>query len=375
MTPEQTRLLDAINTFRQFQRVHLDAAANLNVKDFRGIHGQMDRMLGQIHRSHDLIPSVPDFSKLMAPSTTNRRLEDLINQATASSRVLGDLSRVHQSWLARIDRVSNIVDQVQAVSKMALIDVTSRLTLSEQCLAGINFDQLHARLSLPASEFQRALSPINEMVRAYEGLASSISTYSELTHFPAFTLPGATREILTTYYALQGVSAAAPTEIPTGEQDSEFRLVEDINEEISECEALLQEVDSRLPPILRGAQDAIEGNNADRDRHALSSLRELWNHLLRLLSPNDAVSAWTQDAEHYHDGRPTRRARVLYICRHFSSPPLAEFVMCDTKALIALIDILSRVHELNPALSDSQLRVLLLRTRSWVTYILRIHEG
>ena len=96
--------------------------------------------------------------------------------------------------------------------------------------------------------------------------------------------------------------------------------------------------------------------------------------MLHVLAPNDAVSAWAQDGQYFHNGKPTRRARAAYICRDFASPPLTEFVISDTEALIALIRVFNRVHELDPSLSDSQLRALLLRTRSWVTYILGIHE-
>jgi len=39
------------------------------------------------------------------------------------------------------------------------------------------------------------------------------------------------------------------------------------------------------------------------------------------------------------------------------------------------VDFFNRVHELDPELTDEQLRALLLRTDSWLTYILQIWKG
>lgn len=76
-----------------------------------------------------------------------------------------------------------------------------------------------------------------------------------------------------------------------------------------------------------------------------------------------------------HDGKPTRRARVLYVCRKLNNDPLTDFLMHDTRALVKLIELFNRVHELETALTDEQLRAILLRTDSWLMYILQISSG
>ncbi len=98
---------------------------------------------------------------------------------------------------------------------------------------------------------------------------------------PAFVLPGATREICTTGFALETLHLWDERD----EEDvgTEIQLVA----EAERCIALLQQVDPELPRLYIGARDALNGNNADRARHILSSLRELWNHLLRRLAPDD----------------------------------------------------------------------------------------
>lgn len=76
-----------------------------------------------------------------------------------------------------------------------------------------------------------------------------------------------------------------------------------------------------------------------------------------------------------HEGRPTRRARVLYVCRELNNDPLTDFLMHDTRALVKLIELFNRVHELETELTDEQLRAILLKIDSWLMYILQISMG
>lgn len=117
----------------------------------------------------------------------------------------------------------------------------------------------------------------------------------------------------------------------------------------------------------------------DRARHIQSSLRELWNHLLRRLAPDDLVAARIPGVSNQkgllHEGKPTRRARVLYVCRELNNDPLTGFLMRDARAPVKMIEPFNRVHELETALTDEQLRAILLGTDSWLMYILQICSG
>jgi hypothetical protein len=73
-----------------------------------------------------------------------------------------------------------------------------------------------------------------------------------------------------------------------------------------------------------------------------------------------------------HDGKLTRQARVLYICRELNSAPLTEFLTQDTRSLVKLIEFFNHIHELNMALTEKQLRAIILKTDSWLLYILRM---
>jgi len=211
----------------------------------------------------------------------------------------------------------------------------------------------------------------------YKNLADSISTLPEVTRLPAFALPGATREVFTTGYALDVL--CNPEESQTEEDLTEIQLIAEVEQETSGCIALLQRVDPALVRPYIGARDALRSASADRARHILTSLREFWNHLLRRLAPDELVMMWVpkdaKDLDLLHDGLPTRKARVLYVCRNLYHGQLTDFVVQDTRALVKLIEFFNHVHELELELTDEQLRALLLKTDSWLMYILQIWEA
>jgi len=144
----------------------------------------------------------------------------------------------------------------------------------------------------------------------------------------------------------------------------------------SDCISLLKNVDPKLVRLYIGAYRALHGNNPDRERHCLISLRELWDHLLRRLAPDDRVCAWiprvSNQQDLLHKDKPTRRAKVLYVCRELNNGPLTEFFMHDAHAIVKLIDLLNRVHKLDTGLTDEQLRGIFLKTDSSLMYILKI---
>ena len=54
---------------------------------------------------------------------------------------------------------------------------------------------------------------------------------------------------------------------------------------------------------------------------------------------------------------------------------LMPLLLLGACALVKLIELFNRVHELETALTDEQLRAILIRTDSWLMYILQISSG
>ena len=268
------------------------------------------------------------------------------------------------------------IAQLHAATSLSLCDVVHRLTVTERLFAGIDFEALQTHYKLVFPVVPDMESAIRNIALTYGGLAKSIRTLPEITQLPSFVLQGATREVMTTGYTL---AVLRSTNEPKDEEEStDVQLIAEIEQETTGCISLLQRMDPALARPYVGARDALQGNNADRSRHILTSLRELWNHLLRRLAPDDLVMQWVPrdgHREYFHEGRPTRRTRVLYICRDLNHDPLTEFIVQDTSALVKLIDLFNRVHDLETELTDEQLRAIILKTDSWLMYILQISDG
>jgi hypothetical protein len=362
----------------------MEAINKLAKPSYLSVIEQMERTLEPIRRQHLEISRALEMSGAMARIqeivSANQHWQDLIKQATATSRIAESLSAAHQSWLDTIKPIQHDfshISQLQASAKLALCDTSLQLAATERLMGGIDFEAIRGRFQIEMPVIAGLESSIAHVAASYGGLAESIREISDITRLPAFVLPGATREIYTTSFAIETLRPW--DERDEDEAETEIQLVAEAELETSGCIALLQQVDPGLARPYIGARDALHGNNADRARHILSSLRELWNHLLRRLAPDDLVATWipgvSNQKDLIHDGKPTRRARVLYVCRELNNDPLTDFLVHDTRALVKMIDLFNRVHELETALTDEQLRAILLRTDSWLMYILQISSG
>lgn len=362
----------------------LDAINRLAKPPYLSVIEQMERTLEPIRRQQLEITHALEMAgaatRIQEIVGANQHWQDLIKQATATSRITESLSAAHQSWLDTIKPIQHDfsqLSQLQASAKLALCDTSLRLSATERLMAGIDFEAIRGRFQIEMPVISGLESSIAHVAASYGNLAESLREISDITRLPAFVLPGATREIYTTSFALETLRPW--DERDEDEAETEIQFVAEAELETSGCIALLQQVDPGLARPYIGARDALYGNNADRARHILSSLRELWNHLLRRLAPDDLVAAWipvvSNQKDLLHEGKPTRRARVLYVCRELNNDPLTDFLMHDTRALVKMIELFNRVHELETALTDEQLRAILLRTDSWLMYILQISSG
>jgi hypothetical protein len=373
------------NDLRNFRPAYLKLQADIErlncafKPSYMDFYEQIGRALEPIRQYHTEISKSLEISGLTSSRLSeivqaNQHWQALIDQATASSRVFENFKWLHQTWLEKIKPMEDNILQLQATAKLFLSDVAYKATLAEHLFAGIDFDVMRRAIVSHEPAFQKLQDVVSKMTATYENLAASIQVLPNLTYLSSFALPGATREIFITGYALDTIYV--PKE-PEAERDTSIvQLIAEVERETSGCIGLLQAVDPALARPYIGAHDALRGRNADRTRHILSSLKELWNHLLRRLAPDEHVLSWvpTDDKDLLHEGRPTRRARVLYICRSLNHGPLTDFVVQDTRALVKLVEFFNRVHDLEPKLTDEQLRALLLRTDSWLTYILQIWE-
>lgn len=139
--------------------------------------------------------------------------------------------------------------------------------------------------------------------------------------------------------------------------------------------SLLSERENGFVKMLDGASQALESDNPDRLRHFSISMRELFTHILHILSPDQDVRTWDSSNELYHDGKPTRRARLLYICRHVNQPPLESFFKKDIEATLELINFFqSGTHGVEISFSLDQALALRLKMEGAIRFMLEVSK-
>lgn len=139
----------------------------------------------------------------------------------------------------------------------------------------------------------------------------------------------------------------------------------------SDVDLMLADVDPGFVTMLDEAVEVVFSTSTGRVRHASVSLRELATHVLHRLAPNDEVRRWSQDLNHYHNDRPTRQARVLYVCRHVNYGPYSKYLKKSIGATLAFFETLNGLHDVRPDVCDFQLRLMLIDAIGILRFLLR----
>jgi len=138
----------------------------------------------------------------------------------------------------------------------------------------------------------------------------------------------------------------------------------------SSFEARLASLDVELVEVYRGGVNAIEVGGPDWQRHSMGSFRELINHVVHNLSPDDQIVPSARPSD-LHDGRPTRAARLNFIFADIAGPEIAPFYQADMKAALSLIELLNGgTHKLGNKATPQQLHYLRGRVEGLVASIL-----
>jgi hypothetical protein len=246
--------------------------------------------------------------------------------------------------------------------------------LIDRNILGVDFNAIRNIAGLSASTTFELERNFGNVVTSYNTLANSIHGLQDVVTLPVFALPGAAREVMVATHVIRTCEAVdgATQEL----EPIDVEVVQVVETETSNCISLLRNVHPDLVIPYLGAREAFKGDNPDKVRHIVTSLRELWGNLLRFLAPDELVVKWAmnRDSRLLNEGKPTRNARVLYVCREIASDPLIQFVSFDAKAFVKMFEFFNSLHKLKHNLTDKDLRLLLLRTDSWIMYFLQIEN-
>lgn len=190
--------------------------------------------------------------------------------------------------------------------------------------------------------------------------------------------------IVSRYSAVEffnGVRLAEAVTIQSDEFELDFEFEEETHQlekyvqqdTESVLEELLGKFNVELMGLLHGARQSLESTNPDKVRHFAISLRELFTHVLHTLSPDDQVKNWSNSPEHYDRGKPTRRARLRYICRSLKHGPFSDFIEKDIDAVLEFLKAFQQgTHGITHPYTDHQVKMMRVRMESTLRFLLEI---
>jgi hypothetical protein len=343
---------------------------------------------------HDFLRELEPQRQLLGSDGLDKHLATLRAQATVAGDLIADLKRdladqvrlARQPWhdiskeitqLREVDdgfahRMKSIVDSFQSQQKF--IEAQGSVHLAAQQYLS-SFDWQHCANSAQLSVLRE---PTAAIARAYEDLHRAIELANPRTLLPIlYDLPPLE---IAAHAGFLWTLIEPAEEQDEGESEAESELlIEELRERVSaQLEPKLGDLHAGLPTMWVGAREALRSSNPDRIRHAAISTRELITHVLHLLAPDADVREWTKTPEHFHEDKPTRRARILYICRHVTTgkSQYASFVDKILEGTLAKLNLLQKgAHEIEASFGDARAAALWLSLGGDVLLLIETAEG
>ncbi|MBC2592761.1 hypothetical protein H5P28_00660 [Ruficoccus amylovorans] len=303
------------------------------------------------------------FSRLDGLASVNLQLTKLCEAQLKIPNELGlVMQRVNEGMKAwdSISRMHEIASNFGRIESLYAVS-TSFSAIGK--LSAIHQAGIGAALNFNAHFTQELSRTLDTFTDGYQGLLNGVLA----PEFPDVLKPFVQDDVQTELFR----EATAYESISLEEESGE-----DI--EISEVEPdrLLESIDPAFVEMLRGIRYIIRSNGPDRVRHLSASARELLTHLIHHLAPDEKVKAWSINPEHYHNNRPTRRARLLYIYRDVNCGCFSEFIATDIGSVLKFMEILQKgMHEKQTDLNDHQLECMVQRLESFLSFLLRSREA
>ena len=300
-------------------------------------------------------------------------ISDFIKDHESLTRMAKEAIGDSKYWQAELDIFKSLSGEAEA-HRLTLMghysDVAELSLIAQEHLRHLNWDAIGLKIGM-SRELTTTVSSFSMLLKNYDHLFQSFEEAEyKLASFPPFISKLPPIEIITGSDFLATISGKEWEQSPEKIEESQAQVVEDI--EVS-LEDLLVRLNEKLIPLWQGAKAALKSYNPDRSRHIIVSLRELVTHVLHQTAPDNDIRSWTGDPSFFNNDRPTRQARLHFICRGLNHDPFRQFVSKDVSAHLELIQILQRgTHEVSVDLTDEQLRALVIRTESLVRFILVI---
>ena len=337
-------------------------------------------------------PMIKEFERIVSLSKNLPAIEDLVNspaliaarEANLSisrmafppmmeslSREIGKSSELWKSQyesiqLTRDSLAASFIGIQSQVARMAEISL-----LAEKSLSTLDFSSI-GNMALIKKQFQESLKDAHfAFAESYSNLFNSL----EHSHFSILSISPVVTSLppIEFYYGNKFIESIYSPEIDVSEEDQS--LSSELQKEIKDdIESYLARLDESLIKLWHGATQAIKSDNPDAIRHYSISLRELLTQVIHRLAPDDNIKKWSDMPEMYFDGKPTRKARLLYVCRGIDHEPFAKFLRKDIESTLACINLFQEgTHSIDSELTPIQLDLLKIRTESTIRFLIKTH--
>lgn len=320
------------------------------------IHLPSTRMLAEINTSLTRVverQSAWDAARSQLEGVRDQALESAANRARIENSLVSEVAL--QSQAAKLAETSVAAQRAlaevpwNAIGEAVGVSALMRVSLQNRFA---DFHESYVRLYQGLLEHPAGITPIPLPSVVWDAPPGELFRSVELLR--AVTLPPARRK------TPPAATEAGAKQIAHGEDPV--------------LEALLSDLDPDLLILLAGARGALKSTNPDRARHCSSSLRELFTQVLHRLAPDKAVLGWSSNPDHYDDkGRPTRRGRLLYICRMINSGDFSAVVEADVSAALKFLGLFhGGTHQVRSDFSEEQLYAMFVRMTGLLQFLLNI---
>lgn len=295
--------------------------------------------------------------------TVNHRMFKMLEEMRKREHDYLSNVNLHKEW----ERQFNVFENRYTLSRYDAVEshiarITQMTSFAESSLLSISQDGIG--LGMKVSEVDRSLfkSNFQNLSDSYKNLIDSFTDRSqnlfsvspEISRLSAVEYFNATDLIVS-------VSPKDRDEVEFDEEKADIR--ENIYLETQDIlDYLLSEIDQNFISMRYGAREALESKNPDRVRHFAVSYRELFTKVIHKLAPDNEVKDWTSDKEFFSNGRPTRKARMLYIYRNNIQSDVADFFLKDIEATLETINLFQKgTHATDSGFTEFQLKALEIR--------------
>jgi hypothetical protein len=313
------------------------------------------RFVSMIERAGKVLTQDVDLaSKVVAPLTVDP---------------LGPVKALQQMWARQELDIGRLLATQASVEKAFGLQLSVDQILAQVDAAGsIWRDQQQSVLAIR--------SDFDAVARACANLAHSVALPSPN---PRLLITAPAEETFVHARVLEVVSVhPAPVKTPedhrAGAPDDAASLLEGIDRENDEfLERDLANHPAGVLEMWQGAKRVLaDAENPDRVRQFGGSIRELLTYLLHLGAPDTELRTWATNPQDYDKGKPTRRARLRFMARHYQRE-FEEFVEADIKAVLGLFEKLQQlVHERQTGFTPDEVRLIEMRAVRTIRFVLEL---